>query len=73
MQLVIIGFYYFMMSLKKCYVDGIEKRDLISNIKNLVNLIDDYYKQFLTDGINGAITDKRDSTFMIPSHLIIRI
>ena len=58
---------------EKCYVDGIEKRDLISNIKNLVNLIDDYYKQFLIDAINGSTSDKRESAFFIPEKFIISL
>ena len=30
-----------------CYIDGEEKNDLKSNIKNLVNMISTYYKEFL--------------------------
>ncbi len=56
-----------------CYIDGEEKKDLASNIKNLINLIDEFYKQFLIDSINGAINDKRDSTFSIPENLIIKV
>lgn len=58
---------------EKCYIDGIEKTDLISNIKNLVNLIDEYYKQFLIDTINDATNDKRDSTFLIPERFIVSL
>lgn len=58
---------------EKCYIEGIEKMDLISNIKNLVNLIDEYYKQFLIDAINGATSDKRDNTFFIPKKFIISL
>jgi len=56
-----------------CYIKGIEKDDLTSNIKNLVNLIDNYYKEFLVETINDAINDKRDSTFSIPKDLEIKI
>lgn len=56
-----------------CYINGIEKDDLTSNIKNLVNLINDYYKEFLVETINDAINDKRDSTFIIPKDLEIKI
>lgn len=58
---------------EKCYVDGVVKTDLISNIMNLVNLIDEYYKQFLIDAINDATSDKRDSTFHIPERLIVSL
>lgn len=58
---------------EKCYIDGIEKTDLISNIKNLVNLIDQYYRQFLIDAINEATSDKRDSTFFIPERFIVSL
>lgn len=56
-----------------CYINGIGLSDLTSNIKNLVNLISDYYKVFLVDTINDAVNDKRDSTFTIPDSLAIHI
>lgn len=56
-----------------CYINGIGKNDLTSNIKNLVNLISEHYKVFLVETINDAINDKRDSTFTISDHMIIII
>lgn len=56
-----------------CYINGIGKNDLTSNIKNLVNLISEHYKVFLVEAINDAINDKRDSTFTISDHMIIII
>lgn len=56
-----------------CYLNGEKKNDLKSNIKNLVNMIDDYYKEFIVDSINEAINDKRDITFELPVNLIIMI
>lgn len=58
---------------EKCYVDGIEYSDLIGNIKNLVQLIHGFYKQFLIDDINDAINDKRDDKFYIKKEFIIKI
>jgi hypothetical protein len=58
---------------KACYIDGKKKQGLANYIKNLVNLIDEFYKQFLIDSINDAINDKRDPTFSIPKNLIIKV
>lgn len=59
--------------LEQCYIDGVPQKDLTSNIKNLCNLIDEYYRQFLTDEINDAVNDKRDLTFSLPIDLKITI
>lgn len=58
---------------ESCYIDGIEKKDLASNIKNLSNLIDEYYKQFLIDSINDAVNDKRDKEFYVPKNFMVKI
>lgn len=56
-----------------CYLNGEKKNDLKSNIKNLVNMIDDYYKEFIVDSINEVINDKRDIIFEFLVNLIIMI
>lgn len=56
-----------------CYLNGEKKNDLKSNIKNLVNMISTYYKEFLIESVNDAINDKRDITFKLPLNLEIKI
>ena len=58
---------------EECYINGEAKSDLTSNIINIVNLIDVYYKRFLIDAINDCVNDKRDETFFIPEHLVIKL
>lgn len=56
-----------------CYIDGEEKNDLKSNIKNLVNMISTYYKEFLIESVNDALNDKRDANLKLPDNLEIKI
>ncbi len=57
---------------KHCYINGEKKKGLTNNIKNLVNLIDDYYKDSLINKINNACFEEDDPLF-VPEHLIIKI
>jgi len=58
---------------ENCYVDGKSDNDLTTNIKNLINLINDFYKNFLTSEINNAIIEKDDYAFPIPEKFIVKI
>ncbi len=58
---------------KDCYINGIKQNDLSSNIQNLVNLIDEYYKGYLIDSINNAIINDDGTNLAVPEHLIIKL
>lgn len=61
--------------LNECIVDGENCDSLIHNIKNMHNLLPDYYKEFFKEDINKSCVDEKEPNFkwLLPEKALLKL